>query len=41
MREMKNVYKILFGKRPLVRPGCRREDHIKMNLKEIGWEGVV
>jgi hypothetical protein len=25
-------------KRPLGRPRLRREDDIKMNLKEIGWE---
>jgi hypothetical protein len=28
------------GKRPLGRPGCRGEDNIRMNLWEIGWEGV-
>jgi hypothetical protein len=25
------------GKRPLVRPRCRWEDGIKMDLREIGW----
>ena len=24
------------GKRPLGRPRCRREDNIKMDLKEVG-----
>jgi hypothetical protein len=44
MGEMRNVYNILVGKperkRPLGRPRCRWEDHIRMNLREIGWEGV-
>jgi hypothetical protein len=39
---MRNVYKILIGKlevkRPLGRPRRRRED--RMDLREIGWEGV-
>jgi hypothetical protein len=26
--------------RPFVRPRCRRKDNVKMNLKEVGWEGV-
>jgi hypothetical protein len=25
---------------PLVRPRCTREDVIKMDLEETGWEGV-
>jgi hypothetical protein len=25
------------GKRPLERPGCRREDNIEMDLQEIGF----
>jgi hypothetical protein len=29
------------GKRRLGRPRCRREDNIKMDLREIGWGGVV
>jgi hypothetical protein len=41
---MRNVYKILFrkpeGKRLLRRPRHSWEDNIRMNLKEIGWEGV-
>jgi len=28
------------GKRPLGRPKRRREDNIRMDPKEIGWEGV-
>jgi hypothetical protein len=28
------------GKRPLGRPRRRWEDNIKINLREIGWEGV-
>jgi hypothetical protein len=27
------------GMRPLGTPICRWEDYIKMNLREIGWEG--
>jgi hypothetical protein len=29
------------GKRPLVRPRHGEEDNIRMNLMEIGWEGVT
>jgi hypothetical protein len=28
------------GKRPLGRPRCRLVDNIKMDLTEIGWDGV-
>jgi len=28
------------GERPLARPGHRWEGNIRMDLKEIGWEGV-
>jgi hypothetical protein len=28
------------GKRPLARPRCRWVDHIKMDLREIGWSGM-
>jgi hypothetical protein len=28
------------GKRPLGRPKSRFDDNIKMNLREIGWEGM-
>jgi hypothetical protein len=44
MGEMRNVYKILVGrtegKRSLGRPRHRWEDNIKMDLTEIGFEGV-
>jgi hypothetical protein len=43
--EIKNVYKIWAGKpegrRQVGRPRCRWEGNIKMNFKEIGWEGLV
>jgi hypothetical protein len=29
------------GKRPLGRPKRRWEDEIRMDLREIGWEGGV
>jgi hypothetical protein len=28
------------GKRPLVRPRCRWVDNIKMDLREIRWDGM-
>jgi hypothetical protein len=38
------VYRVLLGKpegkTPLERPRNRCEDGIKMDLREIGWEGV-
>jgi hypothetical protein len=41
---MRNIYKILVenpaGKRPVSRPRRRGEDNIRMDLREIGWEGV-
>jgi len=44
MGDMRNAYHILVGKRErkrqLGRPGHRLEDNIRMNLREIGWEGV-
>jgi hypothetical protein len=44
MGEGRNVYRVLVGKpegkRRLERPRRRWEDGIKMNLREIGWEGV-
>jgi hypothetical protein len=44
MRETRNAYRILVGKpegkRPLGRPRCRWVDNIKMELREIGWDGV-
>jgi hypothetical protein len=44
MGEERNAYRILVGKpegrRPLGRPRRRWVDTIKMNLREIGWDGV-
>jgi hypothetical protein len=41
---MRNAYSILVekpgGKGPLVRPKHRWEDNIRMDLREIGCEGV-
>jgi hypothetical protein len=38
------VYRVLIGKpegkRPLVRPSCRREDNIKVDLQELGCAGM-
>jgi hypothetical protein len=28
-------------KRPLGRPRCRWADNIKLDLREIGWDGMV
>jgi hypothetical protein len=43
MGEKRNAYRILVGnpegKRPLGRPRRRWMDNIKMNLREIGWDG--
>jgi hypothetical protein len=40
----KSAYRILVGKpkgkTPLGRPRCRWVNNIKMNLREIGWEGM-
>jgi len=30
----------LDGKRPLGRPRFRWEDNMKMDLQEVGWEGM-
>jgi hypothetical protein len=38
MGEMMNAYRI--GKRPLGRPRCRWVYNIKMDLGEIGWDGM-
>jgi hypothetical protein len=42
--KMRNAYKIFFGKtegkRPFGRSRRRCEDNIRMDLKEMGWEGV-
>jgi hypothetical protein len=44
MGENRNAYRILVGKpegrRPLGRPRRRWVDTIKMDLREIGWDGV-
>jgi len=44
MGEMRNSYRISVGrhegKKPLGRPRHRWKDNIRMDLKEIGWEGV-
>jgi hypothetical protein len=43
--EKRNSYRISVvkpeGKRPLGRPRRRLVDNIKMDLREIGWDGVV
>jgi hypothetical protein len=44
MGERRNIYRILVGnpegKRPLGRPRRRWVDNIKMELREIGWDGM-
>jgi hypothetical protein len=44
MGETRNAYRILVGKpegkRPLGRPNRRWVDNIKMDLREIGWDGM-
>jgi hypothetical protein len=44
MGEGRGVYRILVGrlksKRPLGRPRCRWDDNIKLDLREIGIDGV-
>jgi hypothetical protein len=44
MGEKRNSYRILVGKpeekRPLGRPRRRWVDNIKIDLREIGWDGV-
>jgi hypothetical protein len=45
MKETRNAYRILVGKlegkRPLGRPRRRWVDNIKIDLREIGWDGMV
>jgi len=42
--EMRNAYRILVAKpevkRPLGRLRCRWEDNIRMDVREVRWEGV-
>jgi hypothetical protein len=44
MGEERKVYKVLVGKyegnRPLGRPRRRWEDGIRLDLREISWDGV-
>jgi hypothetical protein len=44
MRARSNAYRILVGKpegrRPLERPRRRWVDNIKMDLIDIGWDGI-
>jgi hypothetical protein len=44
MGEERNAYRTLVrkpdGKRPLGRPRHRLVDNIKMDLREIGWDGM-
>jgi hypothetical protein len=44
MGQMRNAYNILVGKpeakRPLGRPRHRWKDNFRMDLREIGWEGM-
>jgi hypothetical protein len=39
MGEKRKVYNVSVGKGPLGRPRHRREDWIRMDLREIGWGG--
>jgi hypothetical protein len=45
MGETRNTYRLLVGKpegkRPLGRPRRRWVDNIKMDLREIGWDGML
>ena len=44
MCERRSVFRVLLGKpegkRPLGRPMCRWEDNIKMDLQDVGCEGM-
>jgi hypothetical protein len=44
MGAKRNAYRLLVGqpegKRPLGRPRRRWVDHIKMDVREIGWDGM-
>jgi hypothetical protein len=45
MWELRNTQKVLFGRRggkiPLDRSKYKREDVLKMNLREAGWESML
>jgi hypothetical protein len=45
MGEGRDAYRILVGKpegrKPLGRPRHRWEDNVKMDLQEVGWDGMV
>jgi hypothetical protein len=45
MGDKRNACRILGrkpeGKGPLGRPKCRWVDSVRMDLREIGWDGVV
>jgi hypothetical protein len=42
--EQRTAYRMLVGKpkgkKPLGRPRCRWEDNIRMDLRELGWDGM-
>jgi PAS domain-containing protein len=40
MREKRNTYRLLVGKRPLGRLGRRWLDNIRIDLVEVGWGDV-
>ena len=44
MGERRGAYRVLMGRpegmRPLGRAGCRWEDNIKMDLEDVGWDGM-
>jgi hypothetical protein len=44
MGEGRGAYRVLVGRpegnRPLGRPRRRREDNIKMDLQEVGWQSM-
>jgi hypothetical protein len=44
MGQKRHAYRILVEKperkRPLERPRCRSVDNIKMDLRELGWDGL-